>query len=114
MHLPGSHRTFLVCPGETPENHHERSLKKQEFGVPDPLSLTLLVEEYGGIEALEAKAGSVVLFDSNAMHGSAGNISPWPPVNAYFVYNSAVHQLEKPKYRLEPRTEDLSQRIHTP
>ena len=113
MLIPGSHRTFLVCPGETPEDHHERSLKKQEFGVPDPLSLTLLVEEYGGIEALEAKAGSVVFFDSNAMHGSAGNISPWPRVNAFFVYNSIENKLETPKYGLEPRPEYLAHRKDT-
>lgn len=110
MLIPGSHRTFLVCPGETPEDHYERSLKKQEFGVPDPLSLTLLVEEYGGIEAVEAKAGSVIFFDSNTMHGSAGNISPWPRVNAFFVYNSVENMLEMPKYGLEPRPEYLAHR----
>lgn len=113
MLIPGSHRTFLVCPGETPENHHERSLKKQEFGVPDPLSLTLLVEEYGGIEAIEAKAGSVVFFDCNTMHGSAGNISPWPRANAFFVYNSIDNQLDVPKYGLAPRPEFLAHRENT-
>lgn len=114
MLIPGSHRTFLVCPGETPSDHHERSLKKQDFGVPDPLSLTLLVEEYGGIEAIEAKAGSVVFFDSNTMHGSAGNISPWPRVNAFFVYNSVENKLEQPKYGLPERPEYLAHRQDTP
>mgnify|MGYP001174097013 CR=1 FL=1 len=113
MLIPGSQRTFLVCPGETPESHHERSLKKQDFGVPDPLSLTLLVEECGGIEAIEAKAGSVIFFDCNTMHGSAGNISPWPRANAFFVYNSVENVIEEPKYGLRPRPEYLAHRKNT-
>jgi|SRR5690625_821169 len=113
MLVPGSQRSFLVCPGETPQNHHKKSLKKQEVGVPDPLSLTLLVEECGGLEAIEAKAGSVVFFDCNTMHGSAGNISPWPRANAFFVYNSIENKLEEPKYGLDPRPEYLAHRKHT-
>jgi ectoine hydroxylase len=36
MLVPGSHRYFLSCVGETPEEHYKESLKKQEIGVPDP------------------------------------------------------------------------------
>ncbi len=35
MLMPGSHRVFLTCVGETPEDHYRMSLKKQEYGVPD-------------------------------------------------------------------------------
>ncbi len=35
MLIPGSHRHFISCSGETPDEHYKRSLKKQEYGVPD-------------------------------------------------------------------------------
>src|SRR3546814_10424765 len=35
MVIPGSHRTYLTCLGETPDDHYLSSLKKQEYGVPD-------------------------------------------------------------------------------
>ncbi|HBT33464.1 MAG TPA: ectoine hydroxylase, partial [Pusillimonas sp.] len=45
MLIPGSHQQFISCQGVTPENHYKQSLKKQEFGVPDSISLQLLVEQ---------------------------------------------------------------------
>src|SRR5690606_14457259 len=30
MLIPGSHRTFLSCVGETPENHYKQSLRRQD------------------------------------------------------------------------------------
>ena len=36
MLIPGSHQQFISCQGVTPDNHYRQSLKKQEFGVPDP------------------------------------------------------------------------------
>src|SRR3546814_15538733 len=67
MLVPGSHRQFISCQGQTPDNHYKSSLKQQEYGVPDSLSLQLLVEQ-GGIQAMPAPAGSVVFFDCNTMH----------------------------------------------
>src|SRR5690625_3437796 len=109
MLVPGSHLQFISCEGETPDNHDKESLKKQEYGVPDPLSLEMLVD-HGGIEAVTAKAGSVVFFDCNTMHGSAGNISPWPRANVFMVYNSVENTLNPPKYGLEPRPEYIATR----
>src|SRR3546814_17628662 len=74
MVIPGSHRRFLSCVGETPDDHYKKSLKQQDVGVPDDESLTRLVAE-GGIVTTTGKAGSVVLFDCNLMHGSNGNIT---------------------------------------
>ena len=109
MLVPGSHRHFIACQGETPEHHYLSSLKKQEYGVPDPISLQLLVEQ-GGIRAMTAGAGSVVFFDCNAMHGSNGNISPWPRANVFMVYNSVENRLGAPKYGLAPRPEHIAAR----
>ena len=69
--------------------------------MPDPVSLQLLVEQ-GGIQAMTAKAGSVVFFDCNTMHGSNSNISPWPRANVFMVYNSMENTLGPPKYGLTP------------
>src|SRR5699024_5953193 len=94
-----------IC--ETPDEHYKKSLKKQEYGVPDPLSLKLLVDQ-GGIHPVTAKAGSVIFFDCNTMHGSASNISPWPRANVFMVYNSVENTLGTPKYGLNPRPEHIA------
>lgn len=109
MLVPGSHRHFISCQGQTPDENYKESLKKQEYGVPDPVSLQLLVEQ-GGIRAITAKAGSVVFFDCNTMHGSNGNISPWPRANLFMVYNSMANTLKQPKYGLKPRPEYIATR----
>lgn len=109
MVVPGSHRHFISCQGKTPEHHYLSSLKKQEYGVPDPVSLQLLVEQ-GGIRPMVGGAGSVVFFDCNTMHGSTANISPWPRANVFMVYNSVENRLSPPKYGLDPRPEHIAAR----
>lgn len=109
MLVPGSHKQFIACEGITPRNNYERSLKKQEVGVPDPLSLKLLVDN-GGLHPVCAKAGSVVFFDCNTMHASTGNLSPWPRANVFTVYNSVENVLQEPKYGLDPRPEHIATR----
>ncbi|MCC2597501.1 ectoine hydroxylase [Pusillimonas sp. MFBS29] len=109
MLVPGSHQQFISCQGVTPDEHYKKSLKKQEYGVPDPVSLRLLAEQ-GGIQAMTAKAGSVVFFECNTMHGSNGNISPWPRANVFMVYNSMENTLEAPRYGLTPRPEHIATR----
>jgi ectoine hydroxylase len=102
MLMAGSHRTYVACVGETPEDHYKQSLRRQEYGVPDRDSLTRLAEQ-GGITAPTGKAGSVVLFDCNTMHGSAGNISPFPRANAFLVYNAVSNRLVEPFGGRAPR-----------
>jgi len=109
MVIPGSHYQFIACQGETPDKHYEKSLKKQEFGVPDKLSLEFLADQ-GGIRQMTGKAGSVVFFDCNLMHGSASNLTPWPRSNVFMVYNSIENTLHSPKYDLEPRPEYIATR----
>lgn len=95
MLIPGSHKSYLTCVGETPEDHYKISLKRQDYGVPDELSLAELVQEHG-IVAPTGKPGSAVIFDCNIMHGSNGNITPLPRSNAFFVYNAMANRLEQP------------------
>ena len=63
------------------------SLKKQELGVPSDACLEALLAQ-GGIVSATGKPGSVIVFDSNVMHGSNSNITPFPRSNLFFVYNS--------------------------
>ncbi|MBL7250975.1 ectoine hydroxylase [Alloalcanivorax marinus] len=86
MLIPGSHKVFVPCLGETPDDHHKQSLKTQEFGVPDNQVLRELIDR-GGIEAPTGKAGGLLLFDCNTLHGSNANMSPDPRSNVFFVYN---------------------------
>lgn len=95
MVVPGSHRKYLTCVGETPEDHYRSSLKKQEYGVPDREMLTALANDHG-ITAPIGKPGTVILFDCNTMHGSNGNITPFPRSNAFFVFNAKSNQLVEP------------------
>ncbi|NIC07090.1 ectoine hydroxylase [Billgrantia bachuensis] len=86
MLIPGSHRVFVPCLGETPDDHHRQSLKRQEFGVPGREALRELVARHG-IEAPKGAAGGLLLFDCNTLHGSNANMSPDPRSNVFFVYN---------------------------
>ena len=111
--VPGSHKTFVRCVGETPENHHEHSLKKQEYGVPSGEALTRLVEA-GGMASATGPAGTAVFFECNTMHGSAGNLSPWPRTNFFIVYNSVENGLVRPFGGRPPRPAFLADRSPAP
>jgi ectoine hydroxylase len=113
MIIPGSHRKFCACAGETPDDHYLASLKKQEYGVPDPDTLAELASD-AGIVAQTGKAGTVVIFDCNAMHGSNGNITPFPRANAFFVYNAVSNGLVTPFGSKHPRPEFIAARRHRP
>ncbi len=109
MLIPGSHRRFLTCVGETPEDHYRASLKKQEYGVPDEDSLAELAHEHG-IVAPIGEPGTVVIFDCNIMHGSNGNITPFPRANAFLVYNAVSNRLAAPFGVEKPRPEFIAAR----
>ncbi|WP_054634896.1 MULTISPECIES: ectoine hydroxylase [Bacillaceae] len=111
MLIPGSHKWFVSCPGETPDANYKSSLQKQELGVPDNESMKWLVDQAGGrIDRATGPAGSVLFFECNTMHGSAGNISPYPRSNVFFVYNSITNKLQEPFSGKEPRPEFLANR----
>jgi ectoine hydroxylase len=109
MLMPGSHRHYISCVGETPDDHYKQSLRKQECGVPDPAALRFLFER-SGLQSMKGPAGSVVFFDCNTMHGSSTNISPYPRSNLFFVYNSVENTLQNPRGGLKPRPEFIATR----
>lgn len=112
MLIPKSHFQYVVCEGETPENHFRSSLKKQEYGVPKDHLLKQLINE-GGIVTVTGKPGSVTLFDSNIMHGSNGNITPFPRSNIFFVYNALSNRVIRPFCNRPPRPEYICTRNNT-
>lgn len=109
MVIPGSHHTYLTCVGETPDDHYRSSLKKQEYGVPDEVSLAELAHR-NGIAAPTGRPGTVILFDCNLMHGSNGNITPFPRANAFLVYNAVGNRLQAPFGVEKPRPWFLADR----
>jgi ectoine hydroxylase len=109
MLMPGSHRHYIACVGETPDDHYKQSLKKQEYGVPDDASLEFLARD-GGITAPVGPAGTAILFDCNMMHGSASNITPFPRSNAFIVFNALSNKLEAPFGPATPRPEFIATR----
>lgn len=109
MFLPGSHKSYVTCVGETPEDHYRQSLKKQDYGIPDTDSLARLAQT-GGIAAPAPKAGSVVIFDCNTMHGSNSNITPFERINAFLVFNAWSNRLTAPFGGTRPRPEFIAHR----
>ena len=109
MLMPGSHQTFVSCAGETPEDNHKSSLKKQEIGVPSQESLSKMAEKFG-VDYAAGRAGTVILFDCNTIHGSNGNITPFPRSNAFFVYNAWSNRVVSPFAAKSPRPAFLSSR----
>ena len=110
MLIPGSHRHFVACIGETPDDHYKSSLRRQEYGVPDRGSLAWLARSAGTISAPAGRAGSPVLFECNVMPGSNGNITPDPRSNVFFVYNSVENVPETPFAAGRPRPDFIATR----
>lgn len=113
MIMPGSHKWFVSCPGETPPDHYRSSLRRQEIGTPDDASLTWLAAERG-IRQFTGPAGSAVFFDSNCMHGSNSNITPYPRSNVFIVYNSVENTLVEPFGAAAPRPGFIASRSFHP
>ncbi|WP_251977577.1 ectoine hydroxylase [Salinicola avicenniae] len=107
MLIPGSHRVFVHCLGETPDDNHKQSLKQQELGVPSHEALDRLIEQ-NGIQAPTGAAGGLLLFDCNTLHGSNANMSPDPRSNAFFVYNRRDNACVQPFGASRPRPSFLA------
>jgi ectoine hydroxylase len=109
--MPGTHKTFIPSVGETPDDFHKESLRVHRItvGSPGQEHLTRMAEQHG-IEQITGPAGSAVMFDSNLLHGSNGNITPFPRSNIFIVYNSVENTLEEPFAAPKPRPQHLGNR----
>jgi ectoine hydroxylase len=81
MFIPRSHKAGVIEAG------HDTLTTSYPLWTLDKQTVTRLAEE-GGMVAPKGKAGSVLLFHSNLVHASPGNISPW---DRTIVYLSLCH-----------------------
>lgn len=109
MLIPGSHKVFIPCLGETPDANYRRSLKQQEAGVPSREALRKLVARHG-IEAPKGAPGGLLLFDCNTLHGSNANMSPDPRSNVFFVFNRRDNACGEPFAARKSRPRFLAHR----
>jgi ectoine hydroxylase len=114
MIIPGSHKTFLGCAGETPKDNYKRSLRMQEAGTPSNAALTTMAEAGGGIRLFTGPAGSATWFDCNCMHGSGDNITPYPRSNVFIVFNSVENTAVEPFAAPARRPQFIGARDFTP
>jgi ectoine hydroxylase len=113
MIMPGSHKTFLGCAGETPKDNYKKSLQMQDAGTPSDEALTAFADRHG-IRLFTGKAGSATWFDCNAMHGSGDNITPYPRSNVFIVFNSVENAAQEPFAAPVPRPSFIGARDFTP
>ncbi|WP_410569372.1 ectoine hydroxylase [Amycolatopsis sp. cmx-4-61] len=113
MLIPGSHRTFVPCVGETPAGHYRESLREQQIGVPGEAEIRSLATDHG-IDQFTGPAGSALWFDANILHGSADNITPFPRSNLFVVFNSVENTLTEPFAAPARRPEHVAERDFTP
>jgi ectoine hydroxylase len=113
MIMPGSHKTYVSCVGETPDDNYKSSLVQQVAGTPDHAVLSDLAERHG-IDVLEGRAGGATMFDCNCMHGSNGNITPFARSNVFIVYNSVENTCVEPFGASKRRPDFIGARDFTP
>jgi ectoine hydroxylase len=70
--------------------------------------VTRLVKQ-GGIVAPTGKAGGMLMFHGNLVHGSSGNITPYPRKIVYLTLNAVSNYIRTPT-----RPEYIAHRDFTP
>ena len=116
LFIPGSQRRGMIdleAGGGTDEGEPDwvANLKADLKYSIDPKTVQSLVDE-GGIAAPKGKAGSVLLFHPNVVHGSVANISPFPRVMALVTY-CAMDNVIVPGAVAEARPDFLAPRSAT-
>jgi len=102
MLVPKSHR-FGVLPAG-----HDKQTTSYPLWTLDQDTVTRLVAE-GGIVAPTGKPGAVLMFHGNLVHGSAGNITPYPRKIVYLTLCAVSNHIRKPT-----RPEWIAHRDFTP
>lgn len=109
MVIPGSHKSFLRCPGRQKGANWEKSLQSQVYGTPAEEHLRQLAES-NGIKYCTGAPGDVLFFDSNLLHASSGNRSPFPRRNLFVAFNAWSNRLQAPFFSEEQRPEHVAHR----
>lgn len=89
MLVPRSQRHGVLEAG------HDRATTSYPLWTLDNETVTRLVRE-GGIVTPIGKPGGVLMFHGNLVHGSAGNITPYPRKIVYLTLNAVSNHIRKP------------------
>ena len=87
---------------------HDLETTSYPLWTLDEATVTRLVKE-GGIVAPTGKAGGMLMFHGNLVHGSAGNITPYPRKIVYLTLNAVSNYIRTPT-----RPEYIAHRDFTP
>ena len=74
---------------------HDLETTSYPLWTLDEATVTRLVKE-GGIVAPTGKAGGMLMFHGNLVHGSAGNITPYPRKIVYLTLNAVSNYIRTP------------------
>jgi ectoine hydroxylase len=89
MLVPRSHTNGVLAA------EHDTSTTSYPLWTLDEATVTDIVEK-GGIVAPTGKPGGLLLFHGNLVHGSAGNITPFPRKIVYLTLNAVSNAIRKP------------------
>jgi ectoine hydroxylase len=89
MIVPRSHRHGTLHAA------HDVSTTSYPLWTLDNDTVTKLVDE-GGIVVPVGKPGGVLMFDGNLVHGSSGNITPFPRKIVYLTLNAVSNYIRTP------------------
>ena len=89
MLVPRSHKGGVIEAG------HDTSTTAYPLWTLDNDRVAALVE-HGGIVAPTGKAGGLLMFNGNLVHGSAGNITPYPRKIVYLTLSAVSNHIRKP------------------
>lgn len=89
MLIPKSHKHGVLAAG------HDTSTTSYPLWTLDEQTVEKMVAE-GGLVAPTGKPGGVLMFHGNLVHGSAGNITPFPRKIVYLTLNSVSNHIRKP------------------
>ena len=89
MLVPRSHVHGTLAAG------HDKSTTSYPLWTLDEATVTKLVAE-GGIVTPVGKPGGLLMFHGNLVHGSAGNITPYPRKIVYLTLNACSNHIRTP------------------
>jgi ectoine hydroxylase len=89
MLVPRSHTAGVL------QAEHDTSTTSYPLWTLDEETVTTLVDK-GGIVAPTGKPGGLLMFHGNLVHGSAGNITPYPRKIVYLTLNAVSNYIRTP------------------
>ncbi len=89
MLVPRSHTAGVL------KAEHDTSTTSYPLWTLDEATVTKLVDQ-GGVVAPTGKPGGLLMFHGNLVHGSAGNITPYPRKIVYLTLNAVSNYIRTP------------------